>query len=122
MLETVDLSQKLESSRFKKLLPSLQTRLRHLQQSVRDSSLPVLILFEGWDLAGKGAALRLLSERLDPRGFRFYPIYPPSEEENQFPFLRRFWLRLPARGEIVLFDHSWYGRVLGERVEKLCSK
>lgn len=122
MLETIDLSQKLESSRFKKLLPSLQTRLRHLQQSVRDAGIPMLILFEGWDLAGKGGALRLLSERLDPRGFRFYPIYPPAAEENQYPFLRRFWLRLPARGEIILFDHSWYGRVLGERVEKMCSK
>ncbi|HSP06025.1 MAG TPA: phosphate--AMP phosphotransferase, partial [Acidobacteriota bacterium] len=97
-------------------------RLRHLEQSVREAGLPVLILFEGWDLAGKGGALRLLSERLDPRGFRFYPIYPPSEEEDLYPFLRRFWLRLPARGEIVLFDHSWYGRVLGERVERLCSK
>lgn len=121
MLESVDLSQKLQASQFKKLLPSLQTRLRQLQQKARDAGLPIVILFEGWDVAGKGSTLRLLSERLDPRGFRFYPIYPPSKEERLYPFLRRFWLRLPARGDIVLFDHSWYGRVLGERVEKQCS-
>lgn len=122
MLETIDLSKKLSDAQYKKLLPPLQDRLRALQPRIRDAGLPVVIAFEGWDLAGKGGTMRLLTERLDPRGFKSYPIYPPSPQEKLSPFLRRFWLRLPAKGEIVFFDHSWYGRVLKERVEKLCKK
>jgi polyphosphate:AMP phosphotransferase len=118
----IDLSQKLSAKEFKSSLPTLQDKLRQLQQQIRVAHIPVILVFEGWDLTGKGGIVRMLSERLDPRGARSYPIYPPTEQENEYPFLRRFWLRLPARGEIVIFYHSWYGRVLGDRVEKRCSK
>ncbi|HSE40860.1 MAG TPA: hypothetical protein VLH08_08850, partial [Acidobacteriota bacterium] len=122
MLDSLDLSKKLSAKKFKNLLPSLQERLRQLQQEIRTAHIPVIIVFEGWDLTGKGAIVRMLSERLDPRGAHSYPIYPATEQESQYHFLRRFWLRLPGRGDIVIFYHSWYGRVLGDRVEKRCSK
>ena len=122
MLDKVDLSQKLSAKKLKNSLPALQNRLRQLQQQIRSAHIPVVIVFEGWDLTGKGGIVRMLSERLDPRGARSYPIYPPTEQEAEYPFMHRFWLRLPSRGEIVIFYHSWYGRVLGDRVEKRCSK
>ena len=76
-----------------------------------------MIVFEGWDAAGKGTAIATLTQRLDPRGFRLYPIVPPRTYEQQRPWLWRFWLKVPNRGEMVLFDHSWYRRVLEDRVE-----
>jgi polyphosphate:AMP phosphotransferase len=122
MLEKVDLSQKLSAKQFKKSLPALQNRLRELQQQIRLAHIPVVLVFEGWDLTGKGGIVRMISERLDPRGAHSYPIYPATAQESEYPFMRRFWLRLPSRGEIIIFYHSWYGRVLGDRVEKRCSK
>lgn len=122
MLESLDLSKKLSARSFKRILPGLQNRLRHLQYQIREAQIPVILVFEGWDLTGKGGIVRMLAERMDPRGFRSYPIYPPSKHELGYSFLRRFWLRLPERGEFIIFYHSWYGRVLGDRVEKRCSK
>jgi polyphosphate kinase 2 (PPK2 family) len=79
----------------------------------------VIILFEGWDAAGKGTSIRELTEPLDPRGFKLYPIRAARTFEKNRPWLWRFWLKLPSRGEWAIFDRSWYGRVLVERVEKL---
>src|SRR5438876_11360440 len=78
--------------------------------------------FEGWDAAGKGPTIRRLVERLDPRAFRAYPGSPPSELDQRYHWLRRYQIRLPEDGQIALFDHSWYGRVLVERVEKFVKK
>jgi polyphosphate kinase 2 (PPK2 family) len=81
-----------------------------------------VVLFEGWDAAGKGTSINLLTQRLDPRGFKLYAIQGPRTYETHMPWLWRFWLKLPNYGEMAIFDRSWYGRVLVERVEKFCSK
>src|SRR6267142_2301718 len=81
-----------------------------------------VVLFEGWDAAGKGTVIRRLTEKLDPRAFRAWPGAPPSELERRYHWLWRYEVRLPEDGHMALFDHSWYGRVLVERVEKVVRK
>jgi polyphosphate kinase 2 (PPK2 family) len=76
------------------------------------------MVFEGWDASGKGTAIGALTQRLDPRGFKLYPITAPRTYEQQRPWLWRFWLKVPNRGEMIVFDRSWYSRVLEERVER----
>ena len=78
---------------------------------------PVIIAFEGWDAAGKGGAIKRITEKLDPRGYVVYPISAPQGEDKTRHYLYRFWRRLPEPGQIAIFDRSWYGRVLVERVE-----
>jgi polyphosphate kinase 2 (PPK2 family) len=78
----------------------------------------VIAVFEGWDAAGKGGAISALTQRMDPRGFKLYPIEAPRSFEQHRPWLWRFWLRIPGRGEMAIFDRSWYLRVLEERVER----
>ncbi len=92
------------------------------QQGVWFKKERVIIVFEGFDAAGKGGAIRKITEPLDPRGVRVHPIAAPSEEDQGKHWLFRFWTRLPAKGMIAIFDRSWYGRVLVERVEKLINK
>ncbi|MFH1740848.1 MAG: phosphate--AMP phosphotransferase [bacterium] len=121
MLETVDLSQKLGKEDYKEWFPRLKEDLRRLQQEVREAGIPVVILFEGWDASGKGDSISQLVDRLDPRGFRVHPISAPLPEELYRPFLWRFWTKAPGRGQIGIFDRSWYGRVMVERVDKLCT-
>lgn len=117
MLENINLKKKLPREEYKKVLPGLQRRLYQLEEACWHQGVPSLIVFEGWDAAGKGTAIATLTQRLDPRGFRLYPIVAPRTYEQQRPWLWRFWLKVPNRGEMVLFDHSWYRRVLEERVE-----
>jgi len=104
----------------------LQLEVLRLQTKLRDArgakGRAVVLLFEGLDAAGKGGAIRRLTGRLDPRGYRVHPIGTPSDEEHAHHYLWRFAQRMPARGELVIFDRSWYGRVLVERVEKLCPR
>ncbi len=117
MLEKINLDRSLEKAQYKELMPVLKERLYQLQKASWDAKIPVAIVFEGWDAAGKGTSVRALTGRLDPRGFKLYGIQAPRTHEQQRPWLWRFWLRLPARGEWAIFDRSWYGRVLVERVE-----
>jgi polyphosphate kinase 2 (PPK2 family) len=119
MLEKVDLSLKLPKEVYARQKPQLQRRLYDLQKACWDAKLPSIIVFEGWDAAGKGTAINLLSSRLDPRGFKLYPIQAPRTYETLLPWLWRFWLKIPNYGEMAIFDRSWYGRVLVERVEGL---
>jgi polyphosphate kinase 2 (PPK2 family) len=119
MLENINLDKRLSRDEYKRALPGLQARLYDLEKACWDQKLSTIIVFEGWDASGKGTAIGALTQRLDPRGFRLYPIVPPRTYEQQRPWLWRFWLKVPNRGEMVLFDHSWYGRVLEERVEKI---
>jgi AMP-polyphosphate phosphotransferase len=121
MLEKVDLDKKLKRKEWKELRPELQRRLYDLKKAAYDAGMPAIVLFEGWDAAGKGTSIRLLTERLDPRGFKVWPIRAARTFERNHPWLWRFWLKLPARGEMAIFDRSWYGRVLVERVEGLTS-
>ncbi len=119
MLENVDLSLSLEKQTYKLQIPVLSSRLFEVQKASWDARIPVIILFEGWDAAGKGTSIQKLTESLDPRGFKLYPIRAPRTSEKKHPWLWRFWLKIPARGEWAIFDRSWYGRVMVERVENL---
>lgn len=93
-----------------------------IQQAYYHEKRRAVIVFEGWDAAGKGGTIRRLVERLDPRGVRVWPIGAPSAEEQGKHYLYRFWSRLPEPGTIAIFDRSWYGRVLVERVEGFAKK
>ena len=117
MLENINLDRKLSREEFKALLPALQERIYDLEKACWVQGAPTVIVFEGWDASGKGTAIGALTQRLDPRGFKLYPITAPRTYEQRRPWLWRFWLKVPNRGEMILFDHSWYGRVLEERVE-----
>ncbi len=119
MLEKIDLSRKIKKKEYKKLMPKLRNQLYAMQKASWDAQIPVVILFEGWDAAGKGTSIQTLTGRLDPRGFKLYPIRAARTYEKKRPWLWRFWLKLPGRGEWTIFDRSWYGRVLVERMEKL---
>jgi len=97
----------------------LQKRMLAVQQAYYHSGRRAVVVFEGWDAAGKGGAIRRLTARLDPRGLKVWPIGPPADDEQGRHYLYRFWTRLPIPGTIAVFDRSWYGRVLVERVENL---
>jgi len=119
MLEKIDLSKKVDKKTFKRIMPLLSNRLYSVQKASWDAGIPVVILFEGWDAAGKGTSIQKLTSPLDPRGFKLYPIRATRTYEKKRPWLWRFWLKLPARGEWAIFDRSWYGRGMVERVEEL---
>jgi len=119
MLEKIDLTKKLDKQTFKHNIQILAERLYEVQKGSWDAGIPVVILFEGWDAAGKGTSVQALTTPLDPRGFKLYPIRAARTYEKQRPWLWRFWQKLPADGEWAIFDRSWYGRVLVERVEDL---
>ncbi len=119
MLETIDLGKTIDKKEFKRIFPELQDRLYNVQKASWDANVPVVILFEGWDAAGKGTSIQALTSPLDPRGFKLYPIRAARTYEKKRPWLWRFWAKLPARGEWAIFDRSWYGRVLVERMENL---
>jgi len=102
---------------YAEALRALQYRLAHAQTAWRGRAGAALVVCDGWDGSGKGGAIKRMTAELDPRGLYVFPIDPPTAEERARHFLWRFWTRLPGRGEIAIFDRSWYGRVLGERVE-----
>lgn len=118
MLEKVNLGLKLPRKEYKELLPGWQRRLYDLEKACWDHKAASVLVFEGWDAAGKGSAISTLTARLDPRGFRLYPIQAPRTYESNRPWLWRFWLRTPNYGEMAIFDRSWYRRVLDERVNR----
>ena len=104
---------------FEKELERLQLRLVRIQQGIWHNKRRALVLFEGFDAAGKGGTIRRLTEKLDPRGVKVHAFGPPSAEEQGRHYLYRFWSVLPPPGEMAIFDRSWYGRVLVEKVKKL---
>jgi polyphosphate kinase 2 (PPK2 family) len=122
MLESVDLNQHLEPGVYEKQLDRLQNELHLLGYQVYVQKRPVVAVFEGWDAAGKGGAIKRVTERLDPRGYVVWPIAAPQGDDKTRHYLYRFWRRLPEAGQIAIFDRSWYGRVLVERVEGFCSE
>ncbi|HNY40681.1 MAG TPA: hypothetical protein PKJ41_09810 [Bryobacteraceae bacterium] len=121
MLENVNLERTLSKEEYRQALPALQRRLYDLEKACWDNGIPSVIIFEGWDASGKGGCISTLTQRLDPRGFKLYATHQPRTHDLNFPWLRRFWLRTPNRGEMVILDHSWYHRVLDERVDKIVS-
>ena len=122
MLEKIDLDRSLAKAEYKPRIEWLQERLLDLQTVCWKEKIASVILFEGWDAAGKGTVVTALTQRLEPRGFRLHSIQAPRSFEAAMPWLWRFWQKLPNYGEIAIFDRSWYGRVLVERVEKLTPK
>ncbi|MCC7358601.1 MAG: hypothetical protein IT317_03940 [Anaerolineales bacterium] len=116
MLGYLDLSQKVGRKEFKRRVEPLQWRLYALQQAVFQQHVPVLVVLEGWAAAGKGAVIATLAEPLDPRGLRVVAVQPARPDQQRYPWLHRFWLNVPAAGQIVIFDSSWYRRVLTERL------
>ena len=122
MLENLNLKRKLSHEGYDRLLPGLQRRLYDLEKACWDHKVASIVVIEGWDAAGKGSAISTLTQRLDPRGFKVYATQLPRTLEQGFPWLWRFWLKVPNRGEMVILDQSWYTRVLTERVEELISE
>lgn len=122
MLETVDLTRTLDRLAYVREVTRRQIQLRELGYQVYLQKRPVIIVFEGWDAAGKGGAIKRITEKLDPRGYVVYSISSPQGEDRTRHYLYRFWRRLPERGQIAIFDRSWYGRVLVERVEGFASE
>ena len=119
MLEQIDLRQKLGKQEYQTAMAEVGLLAGELQRLAKELKMPVIIVFEGWDAAGKGTCINQLMQHLDPRGFQVHPISAPTAEEKLRPFLWRFWARLPEDGRIAIFDRSWYGRVLAERTDKL---
>src|SRR6478736_429015 len=107
----------MEENEYKPALKQLQLRLLEYQRALSESKMTLVAIFEGPDAAGKGGAIKRVVERLDPRLLRVHSIVKPTEEEHQHHYLWRFWNKLPSTGQIGIFDRSWYGRVLVERVE-----
>jgi len=122
VLEKIDLSRSLSKKQYKDQIPKLQRRLYDLQHAAWKGEIPSVIVFEGWDAAGKGTTINTLTQRLDPRGFKLHPIQAARTFEKMHPWLWRFWNRLPNYGEMAIYDRSWYGRVLVERVERFTPK
>ncbi len=122
VLHKLDLGAALKKSEYEERLAALQGRLNRLTRRKRFEKLSVVAVFEGMDAAGKGGSIRRVTEALNARQYRVIPIAAPTEEERAQPYLWRFWRHVPGRGRIVLFDRSWYGRVLVGRVGGFCSE
>ena len=122
MLERLDMSLKLPREDYDRWKKVLQADLHQLAYQVYVQKVPVVLVFEGWDAAGKGGVIKRLTEKMDPRGYVVWPISAPVGEDRERHYLYRFWRRLPEQGQISIFDRSWYGRVLVERLEGFCSE
>ncbi|MGF1609314.1 MAG: polyphosphate kinase 2 family protein [Kiloniellales bacterium] len=121
-LAKIDLDKSLKAKAYDDELKQQQTRLQEVALAYLAGGHRGLVAFEGWDTAGKGGTIRRMASVLDPRGCKVWPIGPPSGKEADQHYLYRFWQRLPDPGCIAMFDRSWYGRVLVERVEGLASE
>lgn len=123
LLASLDLSLSIDSKKeYEARLRKAQLDLLSMQRAIRVQQVPVVLVFQGWDAAGKGGAIRRLTEPLDPRGYSVVPIGAPTPYEKARHYLWRFWTALPPAGRITVFDRSWYGRVLDERVEGFCTQ
>jgi polyphosphate:AMP phosphotransferase len=122
ILETLDLAKKLDKQQYDKAMNVLQGRLNLLSRQATLKQISSILVFEGWDAAGKGGAIRRVTRALDARLYRIIPIAAPTDEEKAHHYLWRFWRHLPRAGQVTIYDRSWYGRVLVERVEGFASE
>jgi len=121
-LDALDMESKMaDEAEYKKQLKKYQLRILNSQIILREQKKAFTLVVEGHDAAGKGGAIKRMLERLDPRVVRVYSVAKPTPSELAHHYMRRFWLRLPPHGQIAIFDRSWYGRVLVERVEGFCT-
>lgn len=116
-LQQLDMKQNLSPDEYQTKMKVLKNRIRELTFLSKAKDRPILFVFEGWDAAGKGGAIRRLTQEIDPRLFEVHNISAPNAEEIQHHYLWRFWNRIPKKGHVGIFDRSYYGRVLVERVE-----
>ncbi len=121
-LRDADLTASISDDEYKKELKRLQARLAELHNVIYRKKIPVVICYEGWDAAGKGGNIRRIAYPLDPRGFDVIPVASPTPGELARHYLWRFWTRLPRSGHVTIFDRTWYGRVMVERIEGFCSE
>ncbi len=122
VLKALDLTQRLDKQDYEEALLTYQGRLTRLTRHSNFRKHSVVLAFEGMDAAGKGGGIRRITQALDARLYQIHPVAAPTEEERAQPYLWRFWRYLPRRGKVAIFDRSWYGRVLVERVEGFCSE
>jgi len=121
ILDKIDLTKTIDKLIYKPELAKLQGEIRELTYTLYRRKIPLIIVYEGWDAAGKGSNIKRLTQTMDPRGYKVIPISAPNEVEREYHYLWRFWREIPQAGNVVVFDRSWYGRVLVERVENFCS-
>jgi len=121
MLEKRVLGLKLAKKEYKAQMPELQRRLHLMQRACWKAKLGSLVVFEGWETAGKGDAIRKLTERLEPRGFRHHSFREPRTFETHLPWMWRFWMAVPNYGEMAVFQRSWYAQALEDRVDRQLS-
>ena len=120
VLSGIDLSKTMTREAYKKEIDRLQKKLELLHSELYRLRIPVVLGFEGWDAGGKGGAIRRLTSHLDPRGYQVCPTAAPNDVEKKHHYLWRFWNRMPKAGHIAIFDRTWYGRVMVERIEGFC--
>ena len=122
VLSGIDLSKTMTREAYKKEIDRLQKKLELLHSELYRLRIPVVLGFEGWDAGGKGGAIRRLTSHLDPRGYQVCPTAAPNDIEKKHHYLWRFWNHMPKAGHIAIFDRTWYGRVMVERLEGFCSE
>lgn len=121
ILSNTDLSKSVKKKEYKKRIHYLQKRLGVLQKKLDKKGMAAALVFEGWDAAGKGGAIKRITRCLDPRDYQVIATGAPNEVDKSYPYLWRFWKKFPQKGEVVIFDRSWYGRVLVEPIEGFCT-
>lgn len=122
VLSGIDLNKTLSRKEYKEKLDKLQNRLEFLHSEIYRLRIPVVLGFEGWDAGGKGGAIKRLTSHLDPRGYQVCPTASPNDIEKKHHYLWRFWNHVPKAGHIAIFDRTWYGRVMVERIEGFCTE
>ena len=122
VLSGVDLTKTIGKKEYKKELDDLQKRIELLHSELYRQRIPMVLAFEGWDAAGKGGAIKRLTSHLDPRGYAVFPTAAPNDYEKVHHYLWRFWNNMPKAGHIAIFDRTWYGRVMVERIEGFCTE
>lgn len=121
VLSGVDLTKNLTREEYKEQIDELQKKLEMLHSEIYRRRIPVVLGFEGWDAGGKGGAIKRLTSHLDPRGYQVCPTAAPNDIEKKHHYMWRFWNHVPKAGHIAIFDRTWYGRVMVERIEGFCS-
>lgn len=122
VLQGIDLEQTLTREEYKRKKKELQKRLLVLHNKMYLKRVPVILAFEGWDAGGKGGAIKRLTQAMDPRGYEVVPVAAPNDIEKAHHYLWRFWEKIPKAGHMAIFDRTWYGRVLVERIEGFASE
>ena len=120
-LNSVDLTLSYTKEEYKEKLDRLQNRIQELHGELYRRRIPVILGFEGWDAGGKGGAIKRLTAKMDPRGYQVNPTASPNDLERAHHYLWRFWNNVPKKGHIAIFDRTWYGRVMVERIEGFCT-